>query len=546
MIRTNTIWITILALACTLSAYGQGEAAAQADKPKFEDAASSVQQNLEAALAELSKLREEMAAEKIPLSRKLNELESELIDVRQQYQKITRDRDNTILGKNRLNNDIKAWHEVNSYLSGLLGEYVRNFESRLHIAEKQRYAKTLETAQLATENSALSSEQVFATQEAVIVASLDRLFDALGGTKFEGSAVDPGELFKQGTFVMMGPSAIFMTGDNQLVGTVEQRMGEPTVIPYTIPEDTDAAMQVATASTGAFPLDPTLGNAHKIAETEETWLEHVKKGGPVMYPIFALAAAALLVALFKWLTFLFVRKPSRRGVGRLLNAIAHHDLAGAQAEAKAMRGPAGKMLRTGVEHIDEPRDLIEEVMYERVLSTRLKLQRMLPFIQISAAAAPLLGLLGTVTGIIATFKLITLFGTGDVKTLSGGISEALITTEYGLIVAIPSLLLHAFLSRKARGIIDQMEKVGVAFVNQVSKSKFGPKETPQPAADSTQNVNVTASDEQVRKVVSQMFEQLVVETRPVRPSIPASSTETSARHQQPVGAGHSNDPERNV
>jgi biopolymer transport protein ExbB len=130
------------------------------------------------------------------------------------------------------------------------------------------------------------------------------------------------------------------------------------------------------------------------------------------------------------------------------------------------------MLAVGVEHLREPRELIEEVMYETVLTTRLKLERMLPFISICAASAPLLGLLGTVTGIISTFKLITIFGSGDVKTLSGGISEALITTEFGLIVAIPSLLLHAFLSRKARGVVQQMEATGVALVNQISKTPW--------------------------------------------------------------------------
>jgi biopolymer transport protein ExbB len=106
------------------------------------------------------------------------------------------------------------------------------------------------------------------------------------------------------------------------------------------------------------------------------------------------------------------------------------------------------MLAAGVEHLREPRDLIEEVMYEEVLTTRLRLQNMLPFIAICAAAAPLLGLLGTVTGMINTFKLITVFGTGDVKTLSGGISEALITTKFGLIVAVPSLLLPPFFPAK--------------------------------------------------------------------------------------------------
>jgi biopolymer transport protein ExbB len=95
----------------------------------------------------------------------------------------------------------------------------------------------------------------------------------------------------------------------------------------------------------------------------------------------------------------------------------------------------------------------------------------LPFVAICATSAPLLGLLGTVTGIMNTFSLMTVFGTGDPKTLSSGISEALITTEYGLIVAIPSLLLHAFLSRRARRVLDEMEQVAIAFLNQLRKSE---------------------------------------------------------------------------
>jgi biopolymer transport protein ExbB/TolQ len=174
--------------------------------------------------------------------------------------------------------------------------------------------------------------------------------------------------------------------------------------------------------------------------------------------------------LYKWLGLAFVRKPSKRRIKALLDAIAREDKGLAAQNAKAVGGPVGQMLAAGVEHLGEPRELIEEVMYETVLATRLKLQRLLPFIAICAASAPLLGLLGTVTGIISTFKLITLFGSGDVKTLSGGISEALITTEFGLMVAIPSLLLHAFLSRKARGVINQMEKAAVAMVNQISRT----------------------------------------------------------------------------
>ena len=104
-------------------------------------------------------------------------------------------------------------------------------------------------------------------------------------------------------------------------------------------------------------------------------------------------------------------------------------------------------------------------MYEKMLVAKPELEKLLPFLALSAAAAPLLGLLGTVTGMINTFNAITVLGAGDPKTLAGGISEALITTEFGLIVAIPSLLLHAILSRKVKGIIGSMEQTATGFIN---------------------------------------------------------------------------------
>jgi biopolymer transport protein ExbB len=100
-----------------------------------------------------------------------------------------------------------------------------------------------------------------------------------------------------------------------------------------------------------------------------------------------------------------------------------------------------------------------------MLNTKPKLDRYLAFVSLTAATAPLLGLLGTVTGMINTFKLITVFGTGDPKRLSSGISEALVTTEYGLIIAVPCLLMYAFLSRKSKGLLSSMEQTSVGFIN---------------------------------------------------------------------------------
>jgi biopolymer transport protein ExbB len=304
--------------------------------------------------------------------------------------------------------------------------------------------------------------------------ALERLHDALGGARFSGNVLDPNGLVLRGTLLLVGPVAIFRSAGGELVGTVEQRLGslEPSVIPFADPRDSASALQAIDSGTGLLPLDPTLGNAHKLEATQETIVQHMMRGGTVMYPLLGLAAAALLVALYKWARLMFVRSPSQRRIAALLAAVARQDRGAALNEAKAMRGPGGAMLTVGVEHLEEPRELIEELMFECVLATRLRLQSMLPFIAICASSAPLLGLLGTVTGIMNTFTLMTVFGTGDVKTLSSGISEALITTEYGLIVAIPSLLIHAFLSRKSRAVIDRMEKAAIALVNQIGKTPF--------------------------------------------------------------------------
>ncbi len=467
----------------TSPAYAQGtegtppsESEENEEEPSFEDASSAMHAKLEASLQELTALQEEIKKEKLPLAGKLGELEKELSAVRQEFQDTTRILDSRTLDLSNLRTEIESRQNEVSYLATLLGEYVRNFETRLHVAEVHRYEKVLETAKLAAENTSLSDQEVFSKQSVLLETSLARLEDALGGTRFEGKAVGSGGLLADGTFLLFGPAAYFLSSDGLAMGTAEQRVNsyEATIVPFAEETDGQQLASLIEAGSGSLPLDPTLGNAHKIAATKETFFEHVQKGGPVMIPIFVMAGLALLVAIWKWISLSLLPKPSRKRVDALLHSVAEHDEEAAQGAAARIRGPIGEMLRSGVEHLREPRELVEEVMYETMLTTKLRTQRLLPFIAICAASAPLLGLLGTVTGIINTFKMITVFGSGDVKSLSGGISEALITTKFGLIVAIPSLLLHAFLSRKARGFVDRMERAAISFVNQVSKTPFAP------------------------------------------------------------------------
>lgn len=435
-------------------------------------AAPELDQKLEDSLQELTQVRESISNEKLPMVKGMHALEDEVLTVRMKHQQIMRQLDSRNLDLNNLRSEIKSRKGEKSYISSLLSEYVRNFETRLHIAELDRYQEAITTAALAPENSNLSDEEIFVQQTALVEASIDRLQEIIGGSSFEGTAAGEDGLVKNGQFCLVGPIALFAAKDGSLAGIAEQRLGslEPTVMPFADSANAERVRKTVGAKTGTFPFDPSLGNARKIEETSETVKEHIQKGGIVAYLIVGMFFVALIVAIVKWIQLSRVPMPSDQDIRPLLKAMLHNDHKVALQETEKVKGPTSAMLKAGIEHINEPHDLVEEVMYEEMLTTRLSVSKWTPLLAVCASSAPLFGLLGTVTGIINTFKLITVFGSGDVKTLSGGISEALITTELGLVVAIFSLILYAFLSRKSKSITDRMEQVAILFMNRATRT----------------------------------------------------------------------------
>ncbi|MCC6356344.1 MAG: MotA/TolQ/ExbB proton channel family protein [Verrucomicrobiae bacterium] len=424
---------------------------------------------LEEALEQLSAAREEIGKEKIPLSKKLSGLEDEVLAARRQYDEAARELDNRSLETANLKNEIKAKSQESTYIANLLDEYIRNFESRVHIGELQRYKPVIEAARAASVSGDATTLSRLTEQMKVLEGALDRVKRVAGGEVFPGTAVAPNGEVKKGTFALVGPVAVFASEDGGATGLVEQKLGstEPNVVDVEAGAFVKPIRDLVTSGQGDMPMDPTMGSAFKLAETKETIVEHIISGGPTMVPILGLAACALVVALIKWVQMASVREVGSAQMEKLFKEVNERGVQAGAAFAKRIGGHVGDMLHAGLSHVGEPKELIEEVMFEKVLAARLKVNNMLPFIALCASAAPLLGLLGTVTGMINTFKMITVFGTGDAKTLSGGISEALVTTEYGLIVAIPSLLMHAFMSRKAAGLIQNMEKVAISFLNRL-------------------------------------------------------------------------------
>jgi biopolymer transport protein ExbB len=126
------------------------------------------------------------------------------------------------------------------------------------------------------------------------------------------------------------------------------------------------------------------------------------------------------------------------------------------------------MLEVGVRNLGTSPALLEDMMLSVMLRRRPEMERFLSFLAVTAVASPLMGLLGTVAGMIHTFALMKFFGAGDPRALSSGISEALITTEFGLLIAIPAVAVHGILSRMVKSRLGDMERVAFEFVKTLS------------------------------------------------------------------------------
>jgi biopolymer transport protein ExbB len=197
----------------------------------------------------------------------------------------------------------------------------------------------------------------------------------------------------------------------------------------------------------------------------KTLISVINSGGSIAWIIVALGALAALLILLR---IVFLRNASA-STGKVDKAVGDLVEQGRIDEAlkacKRLKGSTANVLASAIRNLDREREHIEDIVSEQILHESSHLNRFGALIIVIAAVSPLLGLLGTVTGMIATFDIITEFGTGDPKLLSSGISIALVTTEVGLAVAIPALVFGNLLSGWAESIKDDMEKAALHVMN---------------------------------------------------------------------------------
>ncbi len=200
-------------------------------------------------------------------------------------------------------------------------------------------------------------------------------------------------------------------------------------------------------------------------QTGTTFRESVEAAGVIGIVIIAIGVFAFLFILLRIVSLVVVGRGNRKSIGEIADLVEQRNFTAAYRAAKNLPGAKGRVLATTVKGIEHDPSRIEDLISESVLNEQPALDRFRSALGVFAAVAPLLGLLGTVTGMIATFDVITQYGTGDPGLLSGGISEALITTEFGLAVAIPTLLVGNLLAAWSDRITSNLEVSALRLVN---------------------------------------------------------------------------------
>ena len=257
------------------------------------------------------------------------------------------------------------------------------------------------------------------------------------------------EVVRVGAFnIVFADGYLRYNSDTEAVSELQR---QPTQARYV---NSTGDMLAADSGIVTFGLDVTRGGILALLVESPTVQDRIKQGGIVGYCIIGLGIIGLLIAIWR---FIGLSTDSRKVSAQLKRDTASTD------------NPLGRVLAAYESNQNADTETIELKLSEAALKEMPGLTKGLLFIKVISVVAPLMGLLGTVTGMIKTFQVITLYGAGDPKMMAGGISQALMTTVLGLVVAIPMVLLHTIVSGQSRKVINILQSQSAGLVAQHSE-----------------------------------------------------------------------------
>jgi len=263
----------------------------------------------------------------------------------------------------------------------------------------------------------------------------------------------PAEVVRVGGFsaVSSGQFLRWLPGSQRLVVLSQQPAPRLQALAQALQQSTDGWHLMA--------VDPSQGEMFSLMTQSLDWQEQIALGGMIGYLILGVGGLGMLLVLERTIALNRLQWKIRKQRKQLDHPSPHN--------------PLGRILSIATERSDASPEILELKLDEAILRELPQLKRGLSSIGVLAAVSPLLGLLGTVTGIIHTFQMITVMGSHDPKLLSSGISEALVTTELGLIAAIALLLPHTLLMGMSQRLVHQLDEQSAALVARQAEKHVG-------------------------------------------------------------------------
>lgn len=418
-------------------------------------ASAALLDNITQAQKHLSATENRISSERQKLANQLNALEREVLNLRDKTAVARRLDDEKTLSLSKLEERLDSWRQQQVYQQNLLHRFLQQYgqhHSReaagdtepsaritavVKVAEKlqQRFHPSWESADIV-----LSSGEV-AGMPVLGIGPVTWYWDDSEHRAGLASVHD-------GAQNMLHADLLLSGGDSSAIATLrEQPQGE-------------------------IVFDPTLTRALARQQNAESLLEHLAKGGLWAVPILLFALFAISIAVLK--TSQLWRLPK---LVRFTPAALQGVLTDTASPLAAKVSGLQKTLLDIARGNSSPRQR-DDQLFMQLQDDKHWLERWIGTIAITAAVSPLLGLLGTVSGMIETFKMMTLFGSGDPEVVSGGIAQALVTTELGLVVAIPALILNAVLSRRAKSYYNELESFAI-LLSKADENTADTQATPQ-------------------------------------------------------------------
>ncbi len=404
----------------------------------------AIHKDIKKAQKNLNITEKRISTKRSKLVNQLNRLENDVLKLQQKTSVARRLADEKTLSLTQLEQRLSVWREQQAYQQNLINRFLRQYKLDATTIEKL-------------------SEQI----EAVVSvgSKLEKGFHPSWNQR--EVVMENGKLRSLET-LSLGPVTWYWQEQERRVGIANiEQFGLKAGVLLNV-SDSENMEQLITNHHGVITFDPTLNKALLLEQHSETLVEHITRGGLWVVPILLFAVFALSIVLVKGLQLLLLPKIVRFTPHHLQTSLGDPS----SSAVIKIKGMQKELLHIFIKN--KSSRILDDQLFLQLQKNKYWLERWIGAIAITASISPLLGLLGTVSGMIETFKMMTLFGSGDPEVVSGGIAQALITTELGLVVAIPSLIFYAILSRRAKSYYSDLEGFAILLSQPENKQEALP------------------------------------------------------------------------